>query len=189
MSKGLNLYSRRKSVPWASTWRATKIKGKGLLAGRCLLNPRHASHTLHHVYYKRWFWLPWPDWWLPGMRPIAGLERVGKDVYPVCEHCHRLLHQRNLYWQFKDEEDDESKLHNYNYFWCRVRLRCRFLLWHTFCRLLPNIYMGGVKTHWVFILLTLMSLFCVGVFHATNQFIEVLEWESWARNLFRDANL
>lgn len=65
---------------YAYNWSTTAKKAHSATNGRCCWCKVEKSAEVHHTYY-----------WFEG-QAIAGKEKPGRDVFPVCSPCHLDLH-------------------------------------------------------------------------------------------------
>lgn len=175
----MSIYKKAEGIPWAKGWGVTCNETHRQLMGRCVVNPKHKAEDVHHVYYRRWFWLPWPKVILPGVRPIAGLERPGIDVFSVCEACHQRLHHPSMWYQEPGEKDQ-----NGNYLGTIIRLRMRWKFWRAFGRIFPATFSAGLRptvAFWIAVfIISALSVFAGGylenIFHQITP-NALLQWE------------
>jgi hypothetical protein len=75
---------------YAPNWSTTARLARRLSNGKCCWCRVGECSEVHHVYY-----------WRDGMA-IAGREKPGRDVFPVCDNCHVELHSPVLWAQVPD---------------------------------------------------------------------------------------
>jgi len=80
---------------------------------RCILNPLHRAAAVHHLRYRDWF------------GAIAGRERPGWDVVPLCRKCHGIVHRQQL-WYSALKDPKRNNRQRWPVLW---RLRLRFWGW------------------------------------------------------------
>lgn len=81
---------------YAANWPKIRAKAHALVGRRCCwrgLGCEGASEEVHHVHY-----------WVRGLGAIAGRERPGVDVFPLCSTCHQELHSPLLWAEVPDLE-------------------------------------------------------------------------------------
>ena len=80
-------YQDRYAENWSQTARRSHLATKQV----CCLCRKARSKEVHHVRYRDW------------RGAIAGRERPGIDVFPVCLPCHERLHYKDAW--VKDRQD------------------------------------------------------------------------------------
>jgi hypothetical protein len=81
---------------YAANWPKIRAKAHALVGRRCCWRGptcEGASEEVHHVHY-----------WVRGVGAIAGRERPGVDVFPVCSTCHTALHAPHVWAEVPDLE-------------------------------------------------------------------------------------
>ena len=139
----MNNLDRRYENQWGSkgrSWNLICRDARSLTNNRCTLNPRHRATQVHHAYYRRRFG------WLGRRLDIAGVERPGVDVFPLCDECHiPIAHHRDNWIQYEDQGDN----HNTREFIAKLRWR------HTW--LVIAIRLGRfICRNWLFLLLAII---------------------------------
>jgi len=78
-------------------WTAISKRARRLTHGGCVWCLWRRARHVHHVRYK------------DGLgRPIAGRERPGGDVFPVCHKCHGVLHKASRYHEHRDRNANHN---------------------------------------------------------------------------------
>jgi hypothetical protein len=70
---------------YADNWSQTARRAHQATNHTCCLCCEARSREVHHIRYRDW------------RGAIAGRERPGVDVFPVCLPCHEQLHQRDAW--------------------------------------------------------------------------------------------
>jgi len=76
-------------------WPAISKRARRLTHGGCTWCLWRRAKHVHHVRYRDTFG-----------RLIAGKERPGWDVFPVCVKCHGMLHSKDRYHEHRDRNDN-----------------------------------------------------------------------------------
>lgn len=87
----------RKPREYDPHWPAISKRARRLARGRCVLCLWRRSRHVHHVRYKDIFG-----------QLIAGRERPGWDVFPVCVKCHGVLHRSDRYHEHRNRNDNRN---------------------------------------------------------------------------------
>ena len=104
----MQLFRRRTYTDrYAPNWTQT-AKRSHLATNRiCCLCCNARSQEVHHVRYRDW------------RGAVAGRERPGVDVFPVCLPCHEQLHQRDAW--IKDRQNPVLGNHQQAHWVARLR--------------------------------------------------------------------
>ena len=100
------------SKRYADNWPAISRKTRKMTRDRCCLCLKKATVT-HHCRYRDW------------KGAIAGREKPGADVFPICGRCHKLAHKKDNWIRVKGDR----LLGHHNTAKFTARLRKSFLLW------------------------------------------------------------
>lgn len=108
--------SRRFKARYRGNWPSIAKRTRRMTFNRCILNPLHRAAAVHHLRYRDWF------------GAIAGRERPGWDVVPLCRKCHGIVHRRQL-WYSAPNDPRRNNRQRLAALW---RLRLRFWGWWLF---------------------------------------------------------
>lgn len=100
---------------YRGNWNGIATRTRRLTRDRCILNPIHKAEAVHHLRYR------------DGGGKIAGREKPGWDVVPVCRRCHGRLHRQQFWYSAKRN----PALNNRQRWLVLWRLRLRFWFWAT----------------------------------------------------------
>lgn len=76
-------YSKRYASNWTVISKQAKIATKYHC---CLCHKKSCNLETHHSMYKNWLGFP-----------IAGREKLGVNIFPLCPHCHNKAHWKINY--------------------------------------------------------------------------------------------
>jgi len=108
-------YSKRYSPRWLLISKRAKIATKYHC---CLCHRKDYQLETHHSTYQNWLGFP-----------IAGRERLGVNIFPLCKSCHNKAHWKNNY--IKDKKNPV--------FWNRNTKQFIKLLKHNYRKLMRKI--------------------------------------------------
>lgn len=107
----------KNAPPDMKTWATIRGHAMQSTKNRCSMNLLHEAAEVHHVRYS-------VKNWRRVSKPIAGRERVGKDVFPLCQACHGIAH-RKVNWR---EHEKDPVLESRNTRAYQVKIRNAWLI-------------------------------------------------------------